>query len=96
MGEEEIEAAVRLLRSKSPFRYYGIALRREVESFEKEFAQFLGVKHALAVSSGSSAIATALAALGVGPGQEVIVPATCGGGGRGGRESGGHTGAGGH
>jgi dTDP-4-amino-4,6-dideoxygalactose transaminase len=75
MGQEEIEAAVRLLRSRSLFRYYGIDLQNEVETFEREFAQFVGVSHAVAVSSGTGALETALAALGVGPGQEVIVPA---------------------
>ena len=75
MDEEEIDAAVRVLRSRSPFRYYGIDLQGEVERFESEFAAFLGVSHALAVSSGTGALHVALAALGVGPGQEVIVPA---------------------
>jgi dTDP-4-amino-4,6-dideoxygalactose transaminase len=75
MGEEEIEAAVRVLRSRSPFRYYGLDLQGEVESFEREFAEFLGVPYCLAVNSGTGALHTALSALGVGPGQEVIVPA---------------------
>jgi 8-amino-3,8-dideoxy-alpha-D-manno-octulosonate transaminase len=75
MDAEEIEAAVRVLKSRSPFRYYGIDLQGEVEAFESEFASFLGVKHAVAVNSGTGALHTALSALGVGPGQEVIVPA---------------------
>jgi dTDP-4-amino-4,6-dideoxygalactose transaminase len=75
MGEEEIEAAVRVLRSRSPFRFYGIDLQGEVEGFEREFAAFEGVQHSLALTSGTGALHTALAALGVGPGQEVIVPA---------------------
>jgi 8-amino-3,8-dideoxy-alpha-D-manno-octulosonate transaminase len=75
MDEEEVDAAVRVLRSRSLFRYYGLELQREVEDFEEEMARFLGVKHALAVASGTNALAVALAALGVGPGQEVIVPA---------------------
>ncbi len=75
MDEEEVEAVVRLLRSRSLFRYYGVDLQKEVESFESEFASVLGVRHAIAVSSGTGALHTALSALGVGPGQEVIVPA---------------------
>jgi len=75
MDAKEIQAAVRLLRARSPFRYYGIELQKEVEKLEAEFARFLGVKHALAVASGTGALHTALSALGVGPGQEVIVPA---------------------
>jgi dTDP-4-amino-4,6-dideoxygalactose transaminase len=75
MDEEEIDAAIRVLRSRSPFRYYGIELQGEVEAFESEFADFLGITHCLAVNSGTGALHVALAALGVGPGQEVIIPA---------------------
>jgi 8-amino-3,8-dideoxy-alpha-D-manno-octulosonate transaminase len=75
MDEEEVEAVVRLLRSRSLFRYYGVALQKEVEAFEAEFAKVLGVAHAIGVSSGTGALHTALSALGAGPGQEVIVPA---------------------
>ena len=67
MDEEEVEAVVRLLRSRSLFRYYGVALQKEVETFEAEFAAVLGVAHAMAVSSGTGALHTALSALGVAP-----------------------------
>jgi dTDP-4-amino-4,6-dideoxygalactose transaminase len=73
--EQEIEAVVRVLKRKSPFRYYGIETPCEVSAFEEEFGRFLGVRCTLAVNSGTSALHVALAALGVGPGQEVIVPA---------------------
>ncbi len=75
MDEEEVEAAIRVLRARSPFRYYGVDLQRETECFEEEFARFVGSRYAVAVGSGTGALATALSALGVGPGQEVIVPA---------------------
>jgi 8-amino-3,8-dideoxy-alpha-D-manno-octulosonate transaminase len=75
MDEEEVEAAARVLRARSPFRYYGIALQKEVEAFEEEFARFIGAPYALAVGSGTGALGVALSALGVGPGQEVILPA---------------------
>lgn len=75
MGAGEIEAVTRVVRSRSMFRYYGVHLQHEVEAFEAEFAQFLDVGHVVAVSSGTAALSVALAALGVGPGQEVIVPA---------------------
>ena len=75
MDEEEIEAATRVLRDRSPFRYYGVKLRDEVDQFEKEFAAHVGLPYAVAVSSGTGALHTALSALGVGPGQEIIMPA---------------------
>lgn len=75
MDEEEVEAAVRVLRSRSPFRFYGVDLQGEVDAFESEFAAFQGSSHCLALTSGTGALHTALSALGVGPGQEVIVPA---------------------
>ncbi len=75
MDEEEVEAAVRVLRSRSLFRHYGIREPREVKSFEAEFAALTGVRHAVGVSSGTGALHTALSALGAGPGQEIVVPA---------------------
>ena len=73
--EREIEAATRVLKARSPFRFYGVDLQNEADKFEKEFAAAVGVKHALAVGSGTGALHIAMAALGVGPGQEVIMPA---------------------
>ena len=75
MDEQEVEAAVRVVRSRSLFRYYGVALGKETEAFEAEFAAFLGVNHVIAVNSGTGALHLSLTALGVGPGQEVIIPA---------------------
>ncbi|HLH34273.1 MAG TPA: DegT/DnrJ/EryC1/StrS family aminotransferase [Alloacidobacterium sp.] len=75
IDEQESEAAARVIASRSLFRYYGLNPQKEVEAFEREFAGFLGVSHALAVTSGTGALNVALSALGIGPGQEVIVPA---------------------
>jgi dTDP-4-amino-4,6-dideoxygalactose transaminase len=47
----------------------------EVETFEQEFAEFLGVKHAIAVANGTAALHLSLLALEVGPADEVIQPA---------------------
>jgi dTDP-4-amino-4,6-dideoxygalactose transaminase len=46
----------------------------EVEQFEREFARYLGVDHVVGVANGTDAITIALRALGVGPGDDVIVP----------------------
>lgn len=75
MNQQEVAAGLRVLRARSPFRFYGVKLQNEVDKFEKEFARAEGTKYALAVSSGTGALHVALSALGVGPGQEVIVPA---------------------
>lgn len=47
-------------------------LQKEVEEFEANFAKFLGVKHVIGLNSGTDALLLALAAAGVGPGDEVI------------------------
>jgi dTDP-3-amino-3,4,6-trideoxy-alpha-D-glucose transaminase len=46
----------------------------EVEAFEREFARYVGAAHAIGVANGTEAITIALRALGVGPGDEVVVP----------------------
>ena len=47
----------------------------EVEAFESEFASFLGARHCVGVANGTDALTIALRALGIGPGDEVVVPA---------------------
>jgi 8-amino-3,8-dideoxy-alpha-D-manno-octulosonate transaminase len=73
-GAEEMAAAVEVLESRSLFRYYGPQLLRKVEAFERAAIDALGARHAVATSSGTAALRAGLAALGVGCGDEVIVP----------------------
>ena len=75
IDENEERAVLEVLRSKSLFRYYGPNLLHKVEQFEREFAKYIGVKYCLGVTSGTAALYVALKALGVGEGDEVIVPA---------------------
>jgi dTDP-4-amino-4,6-dideoxygalactose transaminase len=66
IGEEEIEAVVAVLRS-------GMLVQgRITERLEEQFAAFVGTRHAVAVSNGTTALHLALLAHGVGPGDEVI------------------------
>jgi 8-amino-3,8-dideoxy-alpha-D-manno-octulosonate transaminase len=76
IGREEEKAVLEVRRSKRLFRYYGPTPGpSRVTELEEAFAAVMGVQHAAAVSSGSGALMCALAGLGVGPGDEVIVPA---------------------
>ena len=76
IGAEEEAAVLEVLRSKRLFRYYGPEEGpSKVQALESAVVDRFGVAYCLAVTSGTSALACALAALGVGPGDEVIVPA---------------------
>ncbi|MFG2426595.1 DegT/DnrJ/EryC1/StrS family aminotransferase [Streptomyces sp. NPDC048590] len=68
IGEAEIAAAVRVMRSGH------VVQGPEVASFEDEFSALVGGRHCVAVNSGTSALHLLLLALGVGRGDEVIVP----------------------
>lgn len=69
VGQEEIDAVAEVLRSGN------YASGAKVEAFEKAFADYIGVSHAAAVSNGTSALYIALESMGIGPGDEVLVPA---------------------
>src|SRR5687768_2120306 len=73
--EEEKAAVLEVLESRSLFRYYGPQLLGKVAAFEERARELLDTPHAVATSSGTAALRVALAALGIGCGDEVIVPA---------------------
>ncbi len=68
IGEEEIAEVVDSLRSG------WLTTGPKVKRFEEDFARYIGARHAIAVNSCTAGLHIALAALGVGPGDEVIVP----------------------
>jgi len=74
IGQEEIDAVARVIRFGKLFRHAPGA-DSESNQFELEWAQTIGVERALMVTSGTAALICGLAGMGVGPGDEVIVPA---------------------
>ena len=72
IGEEEIEAVGDVIRSGKLFRYGNGG---QCETFERRYAEYLGAKHVRLTCSGSYALHAAAVGLGLGPGDEVIVPA---------------------
>jgi dTDP-4-amino-4,6-dideoxygalactose transaminase len=69
VGEEEVQAVRQVLLSGQ------YVSGQKVAEFERRFAEYVGVTDAVAVNSGTAALHAALAALDIGPGDEVIVPA---------------------
>ena len=75
---EERQEVLDVLESRSPFRWSrfdGKGMPPKTLGFEKEFAAHQGTKYCIGVTSGTAALITALAGLGIGPGDEVILPA---------------------
>jgi len=72
IGEEEVQAVVKVLRSG--MLTSGLGAGSEVTKFEQNFAKVAGVKHAVAVNTGTAALHSAVMASGVNRGDEVILP----------------------
>jgi dTDP-3-amino-3,4,6-trideoxy-alpha-D-glucose transaminase len=66
---EDIDARIAAVIDRGTY-----ILGPDVEAFETEFADYLGARHAVGVANGTDALTLALKALGVGPGDEVVVP----------------------
>ncbi len=76
-GEEEIKEINDVLSSGYLFRYGredDPSFKQKVYQFEREMERMMGITHCVATSSGTGALMACLAALGIGPGDEVIVP----------------------
>jgi 8-amino-3,8-dideoxy-alpha-D-manno-octulosonate transaminase len=75
--DKERQELMEVLETRRPFRWYGPGKQppMKVATFEKEFAARMKVKFALGVTSGTAALQCAMAALRIGPGDEVILPA---------------------
>jgi 8-amino-3,8-dideoxy-alpha-D-manno-octulosonate transaminase len=73
--EKEQSQLSEVLQSRNPFRFANSLDKSKVARFENEYAARMQTKYALAVTSGTAALHTAMAALEVGPGDEVIIPA---------------------
>lgn len=74
IGQEEVDAVSAVIRSGQMFRYRG-GENGEVTRVEKAIVDMMGCRYALAVTSGTGALICGLVGLGIGPGDEVIVPA---------------------
>ncbi len=72
IGQEEINALTRVIQSGKLFRYHEGS---ECQRFEQRWADHLGVKHARMTASGTNALVAAMMGVGLGPGDEVLVPA---------------------
>lgn len=76
IGDEEEQAVLAVLRNKRLFRYYGPHPgESQAALLEQAFASHMNSPYAIALTSGTASLVCALAGLGVGPGDEVIVPA---------------------
>ena len=73
IGKEEIEAVTRVIESRKLFKVNDGA--EEVMHFEKELCEKMGVPYAICMTSGKAALISALIGMGIGPGDEVIIPA---------------------
>lgn len=74
VGDEELAAVEGVLRRRTLYRGAGLAPPVEVDALERELGEALGRRYALTLNSGTSALVAGLKAMGVGRGDEVVLP----------------------
>ena len=72
IGEEEVQAVAAAIRRGEISGSFG----ESIPEFERRFADYVGARHGVAVTSGTTALQLAVAAAGIGPGDEVLVSAS--------------------
>jgi len=75
LGEKHLASVTEVMKARSLYRLYGIDPQHKCLSAEERLAGFVGTEHALVLSSGTAALHVGLRAVGVGPGDEVLLPA---------------------
>ena len=75
IDQDEARLVIEVLAARSPSRFFGVQPLHLCDRFEQEFSAAVGARHGVAVGSGTGALHVALTALGLGPGQEAIIPA---------------------
>ena len=73
IGQEELDAVKRVFNAKALFKIN--RTEQDAMHAENEMKELFSVKHALLMTSGHAALSSALIAMGIGPGDQVIVPA---------------------
>jgi dTDP-4-amino-4,6-dideoxygalactose transaminase len=74
LGEEEVDAVRRVIETRRLYRYH-VEHASESTAFEREWSEKISCQHTILMSSGTAALICGLIGMGIGPGDEVIVPA---------------------
>jgi len=72
VGQEEIDAIANVIRSGALFRY---GEESQCAIFERRYAEYLGAEHFALAASGTYGLAAGLIGMGIGPGDEMLIPA---------------------
>lgn len=75
IDQDEARLLIEVMAARSPSRFFGAQPLHLCDRFEQEFSAAVGARYGVAVGSGTGALQVALTALGLGPGQEAIIPA---------------------